>query len=154
MSPEIASNPWRQSRPSGRSVHAGNDTWLFLQRNNSQRPLLCWHSAAHICHNLLNLSIKRCEFRNLSYSSELQSELHSLGQRAVDDQVRAGDEARARAGEEYHGVRDLGRRPHTAHRVATDHGLKQLRIVLFEDIPHAALEIDVARRDRVGAAVL
>ena len=76
------------------------------------------------------------------------------GQRAVDDQVGAGDKARARAGEEHHRVRDLLRRSHAAGRVARDHRLEIVGIALLGDVPHPALEIDVAGRDHIGADVL
>jgi hypothetical protein len=42
---KAVSQPSRQTAT--RWVHEGafaNDTWLFLQRNNSQRPLLCLES--------------------------------------------------------------------------------------------------------------
>ncbi len=48
----------------------------------------------------------------------LASVLHALRERAVDDEVGAADEARARARQEHRGVGDLLRRPHSPHRAA------------------------------------
>jgi hypothetical protein len=57
--------------------------------------------------------------------SRRRSELHSLGQRAVDDQIGSGDEARARAGEKDDGVRHLFGR---AHAVAQAQQAKSLEL--------------------------
>jgi DNA-binding CsgD family transcriptional regulator len=51
----------------------------------------------------------------------IRSELHPLGQRAVDDQIGAGDKAGTRARQKNDGVRHLGGCAHAAHRVARQH---------------------------------
>jgi hypothetical protein len=67
---KAVSQPSRKPQLGGYTKeHLRNDTWLFLQRNNSQRLLLCWRSAAHICHNLLILSMKTCEFSNFGHQA-------------------------------------------------------------------------------------
>src|SRR5258706_7642194 len=72
-----------------------------------------------------------------------ESELDALGQRTVDDQVRAGDEAGARARQEHDRVGDLLGRAHPAGRVARQHRCEHLRVALFDDVPDAALEIHI-----------
>ena len=81
-------------------------------------------------------------------------ELHALRKRTVDDQIGAGDETRARAGEEHDRVGDLLRRTHAPGRIARQHRLEHLGIALLDDVPYPALEVDIAGRDHVGADIL
>src|SRR5262245_54969930 len=80
--------------------------------------------------------------------------LHRHGERTVDHEVRAGDAAGHRAGEEDHAVGHFLCRAEAAGQVDLERRGKQVGHVLLDVLPDAAVEVGVARRDAVDADAL
>src|SRR5262249_54750209 len=69
--------------------------------------------------------------------------LNPVRQPAIDHDVDAGDEARARAHQEGRGVGDLLGRRHAAPGILGERSLEQVGHVLLDALPDPALEIGV-----------
>src|SRR5262245_38660062 len=67
------------------------------------------------------------------------------GERTVDHQIRAGDAARHRAGDEHHAVGDLFGGAEAAGGVDLQGRREQVGHVLLDRLPDAAVEVGVAR---------
>src|SRR5688572_13529820 len=67
-----------------------------------------------------------------------RSELHSLAQGTVDEEVGAGDAAGPRAGQEHDAGRHLLGRPHAARRVEGELGIEDVGQILLGVRPESA----------------
>jgi len=81
--------------------------------------------------------------------SGADSELHPLGEAAVDYHVSAGGERRTGTGQKRHGIGDFIVGTHSAHRDTGDGRVVEIGHVGFDLLPGAALEKDRARAHRI-----
>ena len=76
-------------------------------------------------------------------------QLHAPGQGAVDHEVRSGRKTRGGTGEKDDAAANLLRFRHPPGRVQRHRVLKEVGQVRFDVLPDAAVEISVARRNRI-----
>src|SRR3981189_1617228 len=88
------------------------------------------------------------------YARNPPAALDSLGERAVDNEVGAGNPAGHRACNEDDAGSDFLWRTHAPRRVERHRRLVEVRHAALDVLPDAALEIGVARRHRVDADTL
>src|SRR4029079_14282420 len=80
--------------------------------------------------------------------------LDCLCQRAVDDEIGAGDATCHRACKEHHAGSDFLRRTHASGRIERHRRLVEIGHAAFDILPDATLEIRVARRHSIDADAL